>query len=117
MNTEALKKLAQTTLDEMKAHDITILDVQKLTNVTDWMIICTGTSRRHIQSIAEQLVTNAKQSHLQPLGVEGKSTDSWILIDLGSVVVHVMMPEAREFYSLEKLWSNLETAREDLENN
>lgn len=92
-------------LDDMKARDITALDVKALTNITDHMVICSGTSRRHTKSVAEHLLTEGKKSGFHSLGMEGEEEADWILVDFGNVVVHIMLPETREFYSLEKLWS------------
>jgi ribosome-associated protein len=102
---EELKDLAIRALEEVKGIDIRVLDVRGLTSITDWMVIVSGTSVRHVQALAENVVTLAKQARNPPLGVEGERAGEWILIDLGDVVVHVMQPAIREFYNLEKLWS------------
>lgn len=111
MITEELKKLVLDTLDDFKAVDVTEIDVRELTSVTDYMIICSSTSRRHAMTLAEHLVTNAKHNGVMPLGVEGEADGEWILVDLVDVVVHIMQPKAREFYSLEKLWTKAEESR------
>ena len=112
MNTEQLAKLVVEVLDDHKALQITELDVTDLTDITDQMIVCSATSKPHACAIAEHLVTKAKAAGIQPLGVEGVKEGEWILVDLGDVVVHIMLPETREFYSLEKLWTMAETVRE-----
>ncbi len=106
MNTESLKKLAIDALEELKANDIAVLDVRELTSICDYMIICSGRSSRHLHSIADNVAIQAKKQGQQPLGLEGKNSNDWVLIDLGDVVVHVMLPETREFYDLEKLWKS-----------
>ena len=107
MQIETLKTLAVDALEELKARDITHLEVAKLTDVTDLMIIATGTSTRHVSALAQNLVEKAKEQGLQPQGVEGGANADWVLVDLGDVVVHVMLPEARALYDLERLWADL----------
>lgn len=104
MKTIELQPFIITQLEEMKAQDIVSLDVRKLTDVTDVMVVCSATSSRHAKSIADFLVSQAKAQNIPPIGVEGEEFAEWILVDLGDVIVHIMLPSAREFYSLEKLW-------------
>ena len=92
-------------LDEMKGVDVRVIDVRELTSITDRMVIVSGTSTRHVKALAEHVVLQAKQQGYKPLGVEGEDVAEWVLVDLVDVVVHVMMPEIRDFYALEKLWS------------
>lgn len=105
MYSEELLKLAQTSLEDMKARDLRVLDVRSLTSVTDYLLIASGTSDRHVRSLADKLIQTAKESGQRPLGVEGQEAGEWVLIDLNDVVVHVMQPRVREFYKLEDLWA------------
>lgn len=107
MQIDALKTLAMDALEELKAKDITLLDVSRLTSVTDLMLIASGTSTRHVAALAGNLVEKAKQQGIQPLGVEGENGADWVLVDLGDLVVHVMLPETRQLYDLERLWADL----------
>lgn len=92
-------------LNDLKAVDITSLDVKKLTTLVDYMVVATGTSSRHVHSIADHLIQKMKLRHITPYGIEGDQNDEWILIDLGDLVVHIMQEKTREFYNIEKLWS------------
>lgn len=105
MNTEQLTDLVRTALDDLKGIDITVLDVHQKTSVTDAMVICTGTSVRHVKSLANEVLVKAKEAGVEPLGCEGEAQGDWVLIDLADVVVHVMTEQTRSFYALEKLWS------------
>lgn len=102
---DRLLNIVTDAIDDMKGVDMTVIDVRDMTSITDHMVIVSGTSSRHVKAIAENVEVNAKQGGYTPLGVEGTETAEWVLIDLGDVVVHVMMPATREFYSLEKLWA------------
>ena len=93
-------------LEEAKAIDICQLDVRQLTDITDFMVIASGTSHRHVHAMAERVREAARQQQLRPIGIEGEAENDWILIDYADVVVHVMMPQVREFYSLERLWND-----------
>lgn len=92
-------------LDNLKATEIQCLDVKGKSSVCDEMIICTGTSGRHVASLAEKLVTECKQAGIETFGEEGKTVADWIVVDLGQVMVHIMQADAREMYQLEKLWA------------
>jgi ribosome-associated protein len=105
MPIEDLLKLITSALEDMKGKDIVLLDVRGLSNVTDYMVIATGTSNRHVKSLADEVSFQAKQSGVAPLGIEGEMSGDWVLSDLGDVVVHVMQAEARDFYDLERLWN------------
>lgn len=96
-------------LEEMKGKDIEKIDVRDKCSFTDDMIFVTGSSKRHVKSLAESVVIASKANGVQPLGVEGLDASEWVLVDLGDVVLHVLRPEVREFYQLEKLWSVTES--------
>ena len=103
---EAIRDASFEALDDLKGKDIITLDVKSLTSVTDYMVICTGSSNRHVKSLADNVYTELKKQGLQALSVEGDAGSAeWVLVDFGDVVVHVMLEEARNFYELEKLWS------------
>jgi ribosome-associated protein len=112
MTSEQLKKLINGALEDLKAFDVTEIDVHEMTSVTDWMVIASGTSSRHVKSIADAVVLACKKAGVAPLGVEGEREGEWVLVDLGDIIVHVMLPGIREFYALEKLWSVAEESRE-----
>jgi ribosome-associated protein len=105
MQTEQLKQLVLDTLADMKARDVTVMDVRGKTAVTDIMIVASGTSDRHVKAIAETLAYRAKVAGEPPLGSEGVREGEWALVDLNGVVVHIMLPKVRDFYNLERLWS------------
>lgn len=102
---EALLKTVLAAVDELKAKDVVSIDVRGKSSVTDFMVIASGTSSRHVKSIADEVVKFAKKLDIMPLGVEGEREAEWVLVDLGDVVVHVMLPRVREFYALERLWT------------
>ncbi len=105
MNAEQLLAVATTALEEMKGVDIVAMDVRDKTSVTDYMLVATGTSNRHVKSLAEEVVEKSKEAGVRPLGSEGQEQGDWVLVDLGDVVAHLMTQEKRDFYNLEKLWS------------
>lgn len=98
-------------LEDMKALEIKVLDVRGLTDITDFMVIASGTSDRHVRAVAERVVEKTKEAGFRPHGVEGKQDSDWVLIDLHEMIVHVMLPRVREFYGLEKLWDMTATKR------
>lgn len=99
-----LKSVVLGALEDMKALDVKVLDVRGLTDIADTMIIASGTSDRHVRSVAQRIVEKTKAAGFRPHGVEGQQDGDWILIDLSDTIVHVMLPRVREFYGLEKLW-------------
>ena len=109
MQAEELKSLVINALEDIKAEDIQILDVTTMTDVTDVMIIATGKSTRQVKALANEVVMQAKAAGVQPLGVEGETIGEWALVDLGDVITHIMTPQIRLTYNLEKLWSVPET--------
>ena len=104
MYTEALLKLVQTVLDDRKGQDIVTMDVRGKTSFTDYMVLVTGTSDRHLKSLCSYVEEKAKEQGFKALGTEGDLGSDWILLDLGDVIVHAMTAQAREYYQLEKLW-------------
>ncbi|MFV2032100.1 MAG: ribosome silencing factor [Gammaproteobacteria bacterium] len=102
---EATKKLTLKALEDLKANEITVLDVRQRANFTDYMIFASGTSSRHVKSIASAVIDAAKHAGQPPYGAEGEDVGEWVLVDLGDVIVHVMLPDTRQFYEIEKLWS------------
>lgn len=101
----ALDVVVAGALDDMKAVNVRVIDVRRLSDIFDTLVIASGTSDRHVRSIADSVVEKAKVAGFRPLGIEGQKAGDWVLVDLGDVVVHVMLPRVREFYSLEKLWT------------
>tara|TARA_R110001592_G_scaffold6045_5_gene32801 strand:- start:1052 stop:1396 length:345 start_codon:yes stop_codon:yes gene_type:complete len=104
MDAEQLKKLVTDSLEEVKGRDIVALDVRGISGITDFMVVCSGTSNRHVKSLANNVWVEVKKRGIVPLGIEGENAGDWVLVDFGDVVVHVMLPEARLFYDLERLW-------------
>jgi ribosome-associated protein len=104
MNSEQLCDLVIDALEEVKAKDIVKLDVCELTTVTDYMIVASGTSNRHVKALAEAVAEKSRAAGHRPAGIEGADGSEWVLLDLGDALVHVMLPRVREFYNLEKLW-------------
>ena len=107
----ALLDVVVEALEELKAHEITVLDVRELTEVADHMVIASGRSTRQVAAIADNVVRRAKDAGHRPMGIEGKEAGEWVLVDLCDVIVRVMEPKVREFYQLERLWSGAETSR------
>jgi ribosome-associated protein len=116
MRTEQLQLLAVEALNNLKAIDLTTIDVHEITSITDVMIICSGSSNRHVKSLAENVIKKAKEYHVNYLQVEGEKEGEWIIVDLADVVVHIMLPTTRAFYNLEDLWEPIQTMREQCVN-
>jgi ribosome-associated protein len=106
MRAKQMQKLIYDALVDAKAQDITVLDVRKISDFTDTMMIVSGTSTRHVQSVADKVMRQLREHGVRSLGVEGETVGEWVLIDFGGVVVNVMRPQTRDFYNLEKLWSD-----------
>ena len=102
---DRLRSLVLAALDDLKARDVREIDVREKSSVTDLLVVASGTSSRHVKSIADEVVKKAKKAGLPPIGVEGQREAEWVLVDLGDIVVHVMLPRTREFYGLERLWT------------
>lgn len=100
-----LKQVVETALDDAKARDVAWLDVTGQTDITDHMVVAGGTSSTHVKAVVDRVLEAASKAGYKPLGVEGREEGDWVLIDLGDIVLHVMLPKAREFYDLERLWT------------
>lgn len=109
---ESLKSIALEALDAMKANDVQFIDVRGRSSFTDFMVFASGTSSRHVASLAESVVEAVHKAGINPIGVEGQDVAEWVLVDLGDVIVHVMLPEVRLMYDIEKLWQELPQSRE-----
>lgn len=104
MQPKKMQQLIHRALVDAKGQDIRVLDVRKIAGFTDYMVIASGTSSRHVATLAEKVVDKLRARGLKPIGLEGKEFGEWVLIDFGDVVTHVMHPQTRDFYNLEKLW-------------
>ncbi|MEM1439077.1 MAG: ribosome silencing factor [Pseudomonadota bacterium] len=104
LDSEALAETVVAALEDAKAQDIRLIDVRHLTSMTDYMVVASGTSDRHVKSVASSVVDTLKAAGRRPLGVEGENDGEWVLVDLQDALVHVMLPRIRDFYNLEKLW-------------
>ncbi len=106
MNPEEMKKLIVSALEDAKAQNVTSIDVHNVTDITDYMVIASGTSSRHVKSVADKVARTLRDAGNKPLGTEGESEGEWVLVDFGDVILHVMQPAVREHYQLEKLWEH-----------
>ncbi|OGT81241.1 MAG: ribosome silencing factor [Gammaproteobacteria bacterium RIFCSPLOWO2_02_FULL_61_13] len=106
MNVITVAKRIATALDDMKALDVRVIDVRKITTIADVIIIASGRSDRHLRALADSAAQTARTCKLRVLGTEGERTGEWVLVDMGDIIVHLMHPTARAYYQLEKLWSN-----------
>jgi len=104
MTPETMKKAVVAALEDIKGRDIVVLNVKKLTSMTDYMIIASGESTRQVNALARNVVEKLKERGAEVVGVEGEDTGEWVLVDLGNIIVHVMHPAVREYYNLEELW-------------
>ncbi len=104
MSAEQLCELVVEALEDLKARDIKVLDVRGKSSITDMMVVASGTSDRQVRALADSVIEKVKQHDIRPLGVEGQQAGEWIVVDLVDVVVHIMLPQVRDFYNLEKLW-------------
>jgi ribosome-associated protein len=107
----ALVDLVVAALEDLKAQNVTVLDVRGVTDVTDTIVVASGTSDRHVKSLAGSVYAKAKAGGFRPIGMEGEQEGEWVLVDLQDAIVHVMLPRVREFYGLEKLWDVREGSR------
>jgi ribosome-associated protein len=105
MQSAELKELILNALDDLKGNQLVSLDVRELTDVTDYLVIASGNSNRHVKSLADNVIDVVKLNGQRPLGVEGQTGAEWVLVDFGDVVVHIMLPATRDFYDLERLWT------------
>lgn len=92
-------------LDSLKAHDVTVLPIGDISTIADAMIVATGTSTRHVKALADEVIEQCKTAGYRPIGVEGIDVAEWVLVDLGDVIVHIMLPDTRTFYDIERLWT------------
>lgn len=111
---DTVKQCALAALEDMKAKDVANFDVRGRSAIADHMLIASGTSTRHVKSIADRVVTFAKEAGVRPLGIEGDREAEWVLVDLGDVIVHVMLPRTRSFYNLEKLYAGVDDSATSL---
>ena len=110
--TDGVVAVVERALEDIKAVNVRVLDVRKLTDIADTLIIASGNSDRHVRSIADRVVEFAKKAGFRPMGVEGERDGEWVLVDLQDVIVHIMLPRVREFYRLENLWDVSAARRE-----
>jgi ribosome-associated protein len=108
MESKNLHTTISAIIDDAKGRDIQVINVRDISDVTDYIVIASGTSNRHVSSVADRIISTMRDEHnIKPLGSEGKQGGEWVLVDFGDVVVHIMHPDTREFYQLEKLWADV----------
>lgn len=110
MESEQFAQFVVAALDDLKAVNTVTLDVSGLTDMMDYLVITSGTSNRHVKSLASHVSVEAKKRGIRPMGMEGEDAGEWVLVDFGGVVVHVMLPATRDFYDLERLWTKSEAS-------
>jgi ribosome-associated protein len=106
-----MEKAVVAALEDVKATDIKVIDVSKLTAITSSMIIASGSSNRQTKALANNVVVKLKELGAEVYGIEGEKEGEWVLVDLGDIIVHVMQPSARDYYNLEQLWGAAESRR------
>lgn len=106
MNSDQLQQLVLSTLEDAKAQSVISIDVRTVTDITDYMVIASGTSSRHVKSVADRVASTLRDAGAKALGREGEDEGEWVLVDFGDVILHVMQPAIREHYQLEKLWGH-----------
>ena len=104
MNLDELKALVVNAVEDVKAFDVNVVDIKGRSSITDVLVFASGRSDRQVKSIANNVIIEAKKAGIQPLGVEGLNTGDWVLVDLGDLVVHVMLPQVRDYYGIERIW-------------
>jgi ribosome-associated protein len=112
MNIEQMKKAVVDALEDVKATDISVLDVSKLTSLASYMIIASGTSNRQTRALADNVKKKLKENGAEIYGTEGEQEGEWVLVDLGDIIVHIMLPATRDYYNLEQLWGAAESRRQ-----
>ncbi len=112
MELETMKQAVVDALEDVKATDISVLDVSKMTSLTSYMIIASGSSNRQTRALADNVQKKLKEQGVEPLGVEGENEGEWVLVDFGDIVVHIMLPATRDYYNLEQLWGAAESRRQ-----
>ena len=104
MQSKETQELIYKVIEDAKGQDIRVLDVRDISDIADYMIVASGTSSRHVSSVADRIVDELRDHGCRPIGIEGKQGGDWVLIDFGDVIAHIMRPQIRDFYNLEKLW-------------
>jgi ribosome-associated protein len=112
MKMNPLQTITIDALNDLKALDLLVLDVREITTLADTVIICSGTSTRHVKSLADNVIKEAKKNKVSYIKVEGEREAEWVIVDLADIIVHIMLPATREFYNLEELWEPIKAIRE-----